>query len=57
MHKRATVEGCGYALEGLVDVNADLDGVFELIEDDGTVLRVKGWLMEDFAWDDVAQAA
>ncbi len=57
MHKRATVEGCGYTLEGLVDVNADLDGVFELVEDDGTVLRVKGWLMEDFSWDDQAQAA
>lgn len=42
--KRILADGGPYTLEGMIEDDADLDGVFVLTEDDGTKLKVNGWM-------------
>lgn len=42
--RRIIAEGAMHTLEGTVADDADLGEVFTLTEDDGTKLRVNGWL-------------
>lgn len=41
---RIIAEGGDYILEGTCADDADLDGTFRMVTDDGDVLDVNGWL-------------
>lgn len=41
---RIIAEGGDYLLEGIVADDADLDGTFQMLTDDGETLFVNGWL-------------